>query len=380
MIKDFFYFILTASLLFSCSKKEQKLCENHYGKPVSLSKRELKIPIDASTLSSYQVLSTYYEKDKTDYIFAYNSKMHAIDIFNLKDKVISHIPLQSEGQNGVLEQAAGIYVHNPDSIWLYSQGNLYLLNKEGKVKSKHVLPFPTKGFIKIETNFSISTSNIFYHQERQSIFYLTATPTTESANYEAYEYSLRTNQFKSYTLKGGLAEEKSGRNFGWKQFPNVTFTPQYIVYNFPITSNIYCIDIETGKEYIHGGQSKYTPNIVSELKMPYDFKKADKHLLENVHFFALQYDPYGKVYYRLHLGKTDFNQNKDFNALYYQKKMYITVFNSRFEIINETELESGKYNYFNCWGVLDKGLFITEKATPEEKEENTFRMELFRIQ
>jgi hypothetical protein len=38
--------------------------------------------------------------------------------------------------------------------------------------------------------------------------------------------------------------------------------------------------------------------------------------------------------------------------------MYLTVFNNKMEVINETKLDKQKYNYRNCWGIVSKGFFI----------------------
>jgi hypothetical protein len=38
---------------------------------------------------------------------------------NRYGKAVSHIKLYREGPNGVPDGVAGIFVHNPDSIWLY---------------------------------------------------------------------------------------------------------------------------------------------------------------------------------------------------------------------------------------------------------------------
>lgn len=369
--------LLIICTILSCTKKENDILDNQYGTPTTLKKENVLISIDDETLSSYQVFTTYNDK-KDDYIFGYNSKLHTIDLIEVGDTLISHVQLQEEGENGILKQVSGIFMHNMDSIWVYSQNNLYLTDTLGCVKKKTVLPFPAGGFIVIDTNFSIATNRIFYHPERETVFYLTATPTNESADYKVYEYNLKSNNFQSYDLAGGALEKKAGKNYGWKQFPNVTYTLDNIVYNFPISSNIYSIDIKTKKGVAHGGRSNFTSNCVSELVMPYDFQMANKHLLENVHFFELQYDCRRNVYYRLHLGNVEYANKQDFYEIYNDKNIYVTVFNKDFEVINETDLGTGTYDYFNYWGVIGNGFFIAKNMI-ESDEENMLQFELLSI-
>lgn len=376
-MKKIFFLFLIVNVIFSCTKKENKILDNQYGTSTTLKKENVLIPIDDETLTSYQFFSTY-NNNKSNYIFGYNSKLHAIDIIGVGDTVISHVQLQEEGENGILKQVSGIFVHNMDSIWVYSQNNLYLTDTLGYVKKKTILPFPVGGFIVIDTNFSIATNGLFYHPERETVLYLTATPTDESADYKVYEYNLKLNNFQSYDLAGGALEKKAGKNYGWKQFPNVSFTFDKIVYNFPISSNIYSIDIKTKRGTAYGGCSNFTSNYVSELVMPYDFQMANKHLLENVHFFGLQYDRWRNVYYRLHLGDVEYVNKREFNEIYNDKRIYVTVFNRDFEVINETDLGAEVYNYFNFWGVIGNGFFIA-KDIIESDEENMLQLDILGI-
>ena len=233
----------------------------------------------------------------------------------------------------------------------------------------------------VETNFSMATIKLFYHPQRNSVFYLSVTPTEESATYIVYEYSLNSGTFKTFELKGSETEKFAGKRFGFKQFPNVTYTDQDILYNFPISSNIYRIDIETGKETAFGGKSRYTPNLASELTMPYDMKDASKHHIENIHFFEIQYDPYKNIYYRLHLDKTENVSTTPFRTLSDSKELYLTSFDKNFRITSETKLENNIYTHYNSWGVLDNGLFITEdNLLDENKDFEAFQLVIFKPQ
>ena len=130
------------------------------------------------------------------------------------------------------------------------------------------------------------------------------------------------------------------------------------------------MNLVTREKKAFGGKSKFTPNVVSELRMPYSFQDADRHLLENVHFFEMQYDRENGLYYRLHLGKTSYEQSEEFGAQYKSKRLYLTVFNPAFQVIGEVDLGSGIYNYYNFWGVTGKGLFLARNAKLNDEEES----------
>ena len=375
-MKNLFFLFFVINIVCSC-KDGGGVLNSQYGTSVILKRENISIPIDSETLTSYQIFSAYNDGEY-NYILGYNSKLHAIDIIDVYDRLVSHVQLKEDGENGVLNQVSGIFVHSMDSIWVYSQNHLYLIDTLGCVKNSVVLPFPTGGFIVIDTNFSIATNKLFYHPERESIFYLTAIPTEVSAEYKVYEYNLNSKNFQSYDLKGGELEKESGKKYGWKQFPNVSYTLDKIVYNFPISSNVYSIDLKTKKETATGGRSKFTSNLVSELVMPYDFQMANKHLLENIHFFELQYDYSKDVYYRLHLGSVEYVDKQNFNDAYSEKNLYMTVFNKNFEIINESDLGMGGYNCFNYWGILNDAFFIARNI-PESDETNVFQFDQYTI-
>ncbi len=374
MLKIFYWFqfILLSLYIGSCTNSKPGLRDSISGNHVALIEEGDSLFITDSLLSSYNRFSIY-EDTSGSYIYAYNGYFHKIDVFDLNRKNVSCIQLQKEGADGVGGDMYSLCVQECDSIWMYCMPYLYLVDSVGKVCEKRELPYSEGGFIYLEANFSISINRLFYHSGRNALFYLCVTPTIDSAIYEVYEYNLQTGDFEKYLLEGGEVEEKAGQNFGWKQYPNVSYTDSLIVYNFPITSNIYTINLDSGVKSVYGGKSKFTSNLVSELVMPYDFATANKHLLENVHFFEVLYDKQRHLYYRLHLGEVTYSNEVDFYDLYLQKRLYLTVFDASFRVVNEMDLGNEVYNYYNFWGVTDKGFFLSKRALLTDEQENMLR-------
>lgn len=83
-MKQIFIFCILSIIVISCTNEKSSLLENQYGDPISLEKTSMAIHIDENTLCSYQTHSIL-KTNKNELLFAYNSPMHSIDIFNLAD-------------------------------------------------------------------------------------------------------------------------------------------------------------------------------------------------------------------------------------------------------------------------------------------------------
>ena len=110
-MKQILLFGFLISLVISCTSENDGLLKSKYGDFISLDKTEMNIHIDENTFCSYQTFSAFKENNNEEALFAYNSSMHSLDIFNPNDKSVSHIQLESEGINGILNNVSGIHVH-----------------------------------------------------------------------------------------------------------------------------------------------------------------------------------------------------------------------------------------------------------------------------
>jgi hypothetical protein len=355
-------------LLLSCN--HTSLIDNKSGKHYDLEKKGTDVSLDENTLNDYNLLSTLYGEE--DFIIAYNGYTHSIDILNLTKDAVSHIVLKPEGQDGITG-VSGIYACSLDRFWVSTADNISLVDSAGHVKRRVSLLRKDGEVAFIMTNFSICTSKIYYNSKRNSLFLLMMSIVNDKSDFFVEEYSLSNDSIKRYPIT--MTAKKNLRyGYGWKQCPNVTFTDTKILYNFPIESNVYVIDVETGNNMVYGGKSQYTDNEVGSLNFPYDLEQANRHIIENVHFFELNYDPVNDVYYRLHLNRTESDVSRDFEDIYNYKEMYLTVFNSEFEVVNESKLDDFTYNYRNCWGITGKGLFIA-KSNFHRKDINYEQLE-----
>lgn len=377
IMKNLFYAIILLNLLLSCKEDVRGLQENLYaGLSVSVQTEDVDIPIDENTLKDYYLLSSYQVASNQKKIMAYNDQLHTLDVFDLAAKTVSHISMAEDGPNAILRPIGGLYVHHTDSIWVYSQGYAFLLDGTGKIAQKIELPVPENGYIMTDANYSLATNRLFYNKDRNSLFYSCTQP--EKELFSAVEYSLGSGSVKTYQLKGAGPDEDIRTDYGLMQLPNVTFTDNCILYNFPIESNIYRISLDTDKETIHGGQSKYTPNQASRCKTPFTLPEGGRHSVENVHFYEVSYDKTKKMYYRLHAGKSVMVGDNEFFKAYQTKPLYLMFFDQDLRVVDEIELENDIYSYITSWGVVDGSFFMTKNHWNDDSNDfEKYQLKMF---
>lgn len=355
--------LIFITLIFLCSscKKEKTLIENIYANKVNFVAEEVSIPLSEGLLLKEYYLSASFHNDTATILAAYNYKEHGLDFVNLKDKTTSQIKLEKSGPSGI-SRIEGLFIHNPDSIWLYNEtGNIYLINQKGELKNKlSILDDSSKEKIIIGTNYAISNTKLFYNSKRKSLFYTTKEISSENSGYIVKElFPDNPGMVNTYDLSPSLIEPSiTVKDYCNKENPNVSFTNDKIIYNYPIEANIYTIDISTGKRNAFGAQSKYTENLVHKNMLSNDYSSYDRHGIENIHFNEVMYMPALDLYCRLHLNAVEFDAKKDLGELYNTKDIYLMVFNNKFEVINEIKLPSKKYSYYTAWCALDKGVLI----------------------
>lgn len=321
------------------------------------------VNLDSNHLNNYP-MQTYVDGGPLEYMIGYNYKTHCLDIFNLTQKNIETIPLYGDGPNSINRDINGIYSTTTDSIWLYTTNMIYLLNNDGTIHTKHTLPVDAGEYIINTSNYSNASIKLHYNSERNSIFYVTIK--MEDINYfYLNEFSFKTETSKKTSLEYTDAEKGVGKKYGWMQHPNITYNQNSIIYNFPFNSNIYTLDINSGLIGKHGGKSVFTKNI-SNSTNKVSIEDWDRHLMENIHFYEINYDPYRNCYYRLHTNGSEFNPKISFSEQLNNKRLFLTVFDEHFKLIKEIALNANSYNLIGGWGIIKDG-FLIVKDNPDNE-------------
>ena len=340
------------------------LIENVYNEEIDLTKEEISVKIDSNVSGIYSLMSAQLSSKET--IIGYNYFLHMLDVIDIVNDSAFQISLNKEGENSIPIDPQGLHLSNMDSIWIYHHHVVYLIDGKGHIKQKYSIPFYEGEFVQIMTNYSISTTKFYFNKKRTSFFYLLKL----NNNFFVREYFPENGDVINYELEYSRVTQKSLDIYGWKQLPNVCFTENNIVYNYPFESNVYQIDLLTKEKKSFGGKSRYTDNIATEMQKSFNYENAERHKLENIHFCEILYNEKFNIYYRLHFDKISYKTNNDPEALYNQKKIYLTVFDNNFSIIKETELESNVYNYHTGWVMTNNGLAIFHRELQNPDTDN----------
>lgn len=360
------YILLIFGLFLSCNRSD-KAYVNLETKlkgdlNIDIKFESFSIPIDSITYNRYACFSNF-NLNNCDYLAGYNGKIHSIDIFNLTNRTfLKHLFLNKDGPNQ-LSFVSGLYVINWDSIIVYSDFDVCIIDSSGNIKYKRDL---SKIAIK-ESGFSRSLSstystNMFYSEERNSIF-LIYTPRNVKFWSESFlkipflaEFNLTINTLELVPVYySNFFVENSFVADSYEPF--VKIFKNKIYYCFSGESNIYSFDLDTKVLETFGARSSFTDNITKPIRFTNNLTILTRHRLENVSFLNVLYDPYRNLFYRFHYGEQKYKVSAYKYNTFFDKKLYLMIFDSEFKLIKEIKLDDYTYNT-NFYGVTREGLVL----------------------
>lgn len=358
-IRAFISFLLLISV-FSCTTKKDNNQIQKNSNLLDIKTEEIQFPSsDVLQLKSYYLTSSYHS-DSTDVLVGYNYRSHALDFINLTDKTISQIPLLREGPEAIIDPL-GLFVQNSDSIWIFDESESVLLfNKVGRILKKINLRSYLKGEeqIVINTNHAISTSHLYYNSQRKSLFFTVKEHASSPAVFKVKEIGLLTTSSNEYVLSPSVVESNIDMGYANMNQPNVNFHDSIIMYNYPIESHLYMLNIETGHCETIAAESSFTMNKAEKCRSIKDYSLWERHAVENPHFFDIMYLPEYKLYARLHLAERDFDTTKKMDYLLNDRDLYLTLLNEELEFMCEKKMKNLRYNYFTGWCALSNGIAL----------------------
>ncbi len=288
------------------------------------------------------------ELDSVSYYIGLNrqsGQLECIDIKSRKPYVLVVYP--KEGPL-IVSEPHGFYVHNLDSIFIFSQFRLFLMNKEGKIRRYWNINRPELGSLTVrgidfgELNFANTISNdipLYYDDDENSLYFGLINIKTDKYDPAFYKhpicgrFNLNDSTFTSLPI---YFPEDYQKNIYVLDQPNITFLDDRIIYNFKIYSKFYIFDKESGKITEYDCPSWFTPNIVAPLiaQPGEDRIQAElTNLSMNPEFRAVQYDPFRDCYYRFHYGPYPGNPNEGRRGY-----LYLCIMNSDLQKISETRM------------------------------------------
>ena len=344
-------------LLISCTGKKT-------GRKIDNGKVEIEVeeitfpPQNVLQLKSYY-LSSSIHKDSVDFLIGYNHKLHSLDYINLKSKLVTQTMLFSEGPN-TLSRLSGIYGHTLDSIWVSDDSErAFLINRTGNVKNIVNLreSIIDDEQLLIITNYAMFTSHLYYNEVHQSLMFLVK-------NLSSNTFGIRevfVNEERepiTYQLSPSKIVPNLKGEYAFMDAPNVNIVGENIIYNYPVESSIYTLNMSTSEKNIIMADSRYTSNLVDKDAPGEDYSAIEKRRIENPHFYDVMYIPKFKMYARLHVGEVSFDQSRGMDNLINDRTLYLMLFNEKMERVCELELSRHRYNYFTGWSTSYGGIAL----------------------
>lgn len=336
----------------------------------------ISIPLDTLSLPRYDFFHHY-----KDTLFAYNLSTHSMDIFSLSSKkILRHVILDREGSNGV-GQIEGLYVHRPDSVFVYANKKLYVLDDQGKIRQSislvRSLDYQKFGSLAANLHFRLQ-----YDAKRKTVFLLSIyapgnynNPFISTLNLNSEEFSQLPINYSDYYIN-------NQGNVGYLAYPNKDLIyHDLLVYNFLYESNIYTYDLKNRKKSVYKAESRFSPSYASIFSIknqnPDDWSK---HSLENPHYFHVLYDPYRQLYYRFHWGQVSYQTTHGQTSTFLDKELFLMVFDERFNILKEIKLPKDIF-IIHSWFVGKEGLYVSP-THPKNKnqEEDKLNFQIFKFE
>lgn len=372
MICVYICFVLLGTCSVSCSQGKKGSEEKHkYGDKVEFLAEEMQIsPSEELLLKSYSLSSSFFS-DTTNVVVGYNYKAHALDFVELGSKKASQLKLNQQGPDGISRRVGGLYLHNLDSIWLCDDTQqVYLLNRKGEIKEKmRLCDGASDEVVAVVSNYAMCVIKLYYNKQRKSLFYAVEKVENGAVKVVAKEMLLeKQNRIVSYELPPSLVEANiTSKDYGYMRNPNVSFTDDKIICNYPIESSLYVIDLHTMERKVIGGDSQFTPNQVPKSSFS-DYDAQEMFALENVHFHEVMYLPKYHLYARLHVAGMDATNETDRGKLNASRNLLLTLFDKDFRIVNELQLPSRRYSHYTGWCALHDGILLFVDNTLSESE------------
>ncbi len=316
------------------SKSASDLSANNFTQRFSI--KNCMIPLDSLTLNIYERGITTFHSDSACYFAAYNRYTHSIDWFDMANETIYHrTVLDKIGPNEITEQVEGIYIHTFDTIFLNDRIYLYMINKDGEVKHKIQNYFETEMGPAYMVNKMTSALQFLPSKNslisealipgKQEVFFLEL----DLMNETHYLHQVKISD--CYTLLNGQ-----------RNFINVSFKGDSIIYNSSCSSEIFVYDFGNKQTSIFDGESSLSRNSIPHINTD-NPEALWRHIIENPRFFGVIHSPADDLYYRLHWKEAVFQSDQDPNTIAYDKPVVLSVFSEDFQVLFETILPGHQY-------------------------------------
>ena len=390
-LKKMYFYVLVA-LLSSCENKTAtEFSESTSYSHIVSESNILEIPLDRYT-KTFSFFTQVYQDSGNTYLVRLNRNANQLQFYNLVDKLLAFkIKFAHTGPDGVGD-IRNFYVHNLDSIFILRAhaNTVFLTDSSAQVYDAHRIPsrFEDNSFVFLS---GFTFSPMFYKNEELCIMSISD---FQSCNQKLYQGD------QPVMIKYHL---KTKKETSMAQFPN-----SYKGKNWDTDQTIYnCYTYDKSKAqflFSHAASDfLYIRDLQGNLKdsvlCKSDFIKGDlhydgdcedlshlqeRHFMETPSYFAIIYDSFRQVYYRLVLlpGKVNsFPADKGMpNDLISYKIPVIIVLDVNFKKIAEKILPEDTYMPFDYF-VGKEGLYMSVNHDNSEfLEEDKLKFRLLKLE
>lgn len=336
----------------------------------------LAIPVgDSYYLQAYVAPFCYSvtaEIDGKNYLIGYNEKIHAVDFIDLTGKKPARrVQLQKDGPDGV-QALWGLDYYRGD-LFLETMSGYFLADSTGRIKKKLYKSEITDrypGYSLWKPNMVLWMMYKFLFFDRENgVFAVPLYPEELNAVVPSSPLAIvRVSVDRAEVIdriEVPYPEElKKQAKWGVLNDLNICLHGNELLFNYAALSDVYRCDLSSGEIARVEIPSRFTDNLF----VPHEEKSLDLNQasVNAGYFFPLQYDPYRKVYWRLHVGKTARR------ADYLNRPYLITKISSDLKKIDEVEIPAQGLDLYTNLLITRNGLLLPYYYGLDEKNLNLF--------
>ena len=317
-------------------------------------------PDDSTLLLQSYPLSMAFTKGQESRIMVYDEMQHSLDVFR-DSSFMYRIRLPQHGNNAIKGKVLSFLPISEDSVWIYDQVAFYLINRSGKILCEH----KEEDYVLSGSNYAMHTAHMGCQDDGILLY-----PTTDGRSVKVKSYDSRKNKIVGeIPLAYPDSNPKGDKKYPYMEFPNVTFAPDRIIYNFPYEDNIHVINLPTAKEYEYLIQSEYSDGPLKPYGNEKNFSDYMQYNWGNNHYYEVSYLPGLDMYVRPMLGASDLKRYGKTEYVVDARRLYLTFMDNRFNTIGEIELVADRYSNFHGWCAVHDGVAVYADNLLGEKHE-----------
>lgn len=361
----------------SCSSDEN----NNYSHQLKEAE-VINFPIDTNTDCSSTYIAYHSEKN-IPYLLIENRTFNSIQFYNMNTKKLAkRVRFERQGEHGLGDKGmGGFWVDNMNEIYVNAmkKGEICVSDTTAKIH-RRVNTSPND-----DLYYSISgvTKVPLYKRNQKMYAFILADFSifTEPANGHPLELEIDLEKGQSEIIFR-FPDIYEGFYGMYNTHPCRTGYKDKLVYSFPISPDIYVLDINTKEVNQYAVPSEFMNKEFVPIKEP-SHEKMKQYAMENGQYFEIVYDKWRDVFYRFILHPTSYidpSTGEPKTTVQGQKPFSVQIISPKFEKLGEVAFPADIY-YQRDFFVGPEGLYISNyNFKNPHLQEDAFTFTLFTLE